>query len=86
MIALIILGICSVINSFLLILAYSLGLKNGRKLDNNEEIEMPRIIERKTNNNQFSTDNFNEDDQTEWENINNYNGSSIGQKDFESEV
>ena len=68
-----------------IILAYTLGLKNGQKLKNNEEIKIPEINPVKIVRNEIETfeqkkkqDVFD----TIMANIDNYDGTGLGQKDI----
>lgn len=74
--------LCTIFGVFIL-LAYTLGLKNGQKLVNNEKIETPKFketikeITATRNNKDFE---LNKKDQISWENINNYDGTAESQK------
>lgn len=74
--------LCTIFGVFIL-LSYTLGLKNGQKLVNNEKIETPKFKEKikeitaTKNNKDFE---LNKKDQISWENINNYDGTAESQK------
>lgn len=68
-----------------IILAYTLGLKNGQKLKNNEEIKMPEVNPIKIVRNEI--DAFEQRKKqdlydTIMANIDNYDGTGLGQKDI----
>ena len=68
-----------------IILAYTLGLKNGQKLKNNEEIKMPEINPIKIVRNEIDAfeQRKNQDVyDTIMANIDNYDGTGLGQKDI----
>ena len=68
-----------------IILAYTLGLKNGQKLKNNEEIEMPEINPVKIVRNEIETfEQKKKQDvyDTIMANIDNYDGTGLRQKDI----
>ncbi len=70
-----------------IILAYTLGLKNGQKLKNNEEIKMPEINPVKIVRNEIETfEQKKKQDayDTMMANIDNYDGTGLGQKDIPS--
>ncbi len=70
-----------------IILAYTLGLKNGQKLKNNEEIKIPEINPVKIVKNEIETfEQKKKQDayDTMMANIDNYDGTGIGQKDIPS--
>ena len=70
-----------------IILAYTLGLKNGQKLKNNEEIKMPEINPIKIFRNEIeSFEQKKKQDiyDTMMANIDNYDGTGLGQKDIPS--
>ncbi len=70
-----------------IILAYTLGLKNGQKLKNNEEIKIPEINPVKIVRNEIETfDQKKKQDayDTMMANIDNYDGTGLGQKDIPS--
>ena len=70
-----------------IILAYALGLKNGQKLKNNEEIKIPEINPVKIVRNEIETfEQKKKQDayDTMMANIDNYDGTGIGQKDIPS--
>ena len=75
--------LCAVFGTFVLI-AYSLGLKNGQKLRDNEKIELLKFKEpikeiiRSTK--KHDDLELTKEEQISWDNINNYNGSSESQK------
>ena len=69
-----------------IITAYTLGLKNGQKLKNNEEIKMPEINPVKIVRNEIES--FEEKKrqatfETMMSNIDNYDGTGLGQKDID---
>ena len=67
-----------------IILAYTLGLKNGQKLKNNEEIKIPEINPVKIVRNEIETfEQKKKQDayDTMMANIDNYDGTGLGQKD-----
>ena len=69
-----------------IIIAYTLGLKNGQKLKNNEEIKMPEINPAKIVRNEIES--FEEKKrqstfETMMSNIDNYDGTGLGQKDID---
>lgn len=70
-----------------IILAYTLGLKNGQKLKNNEEIKIPKINPVKIVRNEIETfEQKKKQDayDTMMANIDNYDGTGLGQKDIPS--
>ena len=70
-----------------IILAYTLGLKNGQKLKNNEEIKIPEINPVKIVRNEIETfEQKKKQDayDTMMANIENYDGTGLGQKDIPS--
>lgn len=70
-----------------IILAYTLGLKNGQKLKNNEEIKIPEINPIKIVRNEIETfEQKKKQDayDTMMANIDNYDGTGLGQKDIPS--
>lgn len=70
-----------------IILAYTLGLKNGQKLKNNEEIKIPEINPVKIVKNEIETfEQKKKQDayDTMMANIDNYDGTGLGQKDIPS--
>lgn len=72
---------------FFIILAYTLGLKNGQKLKNNEEIKIPEINPVKIVRNEIETfEQKKKQDayDTMMANIDNYDGTGLGQKDIPS--
>ena len=69
-----------------IIIAYTLGLKNGQKLKNNEEKKMPEIKPVKIVRNEIES--FEEKKrqatfETMMSNIDNYDGTGLGQKDID---
>lgn len=73
-----------VVGCFILV-AYTLGLKNGQKLKNNEEIKLPEINPVKVIKNEM--ENYEEKKKQEINeinmfNIDNYDGTSLGQRDI----
>ena len=70
-----------------IILAYTLGLKNSQKLKNNEEIKIPEINPVKIVKNEIETfEQKKKQDayDTMMANIDNYDGTGLGQKDIPS--
>lgn len=70
-----------------IILAYTLGLRNGQKLKNNEEIKIPEINPIKIVKNEIETfEQKKKQDayDTMMANIDNYDGTGLGQKDIPS--
>ena len=70
-----------------IILAYTLGLKNGQKLKNDEEIKMPEVNPVKIVRNEIETfEQKKKQDayDTMMANIDNYDGTGLGQKDIPS--
>ena len=70
-----------------IILAYTLGLKNGQKLKNNEEIKIPELNPIKIVRNEIETfEQKKKQDayDTMMANIDNYDGTGLGQKDIPS--
>ena len=70
-----------------IILAYTLGLRNGQKLKNNEEIKIPEINPIKIVRNEIATfEQKKKQDayDTMMANIDNYDGTGLGQKDIPS--
>ena len=68
-----------------IILAYTLGLKNGQKLKNNEEIKMPEVNPIKIVRNEidaFEQRKKQDVYDTIMANIDNYDGTGLGQKDI----
>ena len=68
----------------LIIEAYSLGLKNGQKLDKEEKITtiaepVTKVIESKSN----LEPTLSKEAQIEWDNINNFDGTMESQKSIE---
>ena len=70
-----------------IILSYTLGLKNGQKLKNNEEIKIPEINPVKIVRNEIETfEQKKKQDayDTMMANIDNYDGTGLGQKEIPS--
>lgn len=70
-----------------IISAYTLGLKNGQKLKNDEEIRMPEINPVKIVRNEiesFEQKKKQDAYDTMMANIDNYDGTGLGQKDIPS--
>lgn len=70
-----------------IILSYTLGLRNGQKLKNNEEIKIPEINPVKIVRNEIETfEQKKKQDayDTMMANIDNYDGTGLGQKDIPS--
>lgn len=68
-----------------IILSYTLGLKNGQKLKNEEEIKIPEINPVKIVRNEIETfEQKKKQDayDTMMANIDNYDGTGLGQKDI----
>ena len=68
-----------------IIVAYTLGLKNGQKLKKDEEIKMPEINPVKIVRNEIETfEQKKKQDiyDTMMANIDNYDGTGLGQKDI----
>lgn len=68
-----------------IILAYTLGLKNGQKLKNDEEIKMPEVNPIKIVRNEidaFEQRKKQDVYDTIMANIDNYDGTGLGQKDI----
>lgn len=68
-----------------ILVSYTLGLKNGQKLKNNEEIKLPEINPVKVIKNEI--ENYEEKKKQEINeinmfNIDNYDGTGLGQKDI----
>lgn len=68
-----------------ILVAYTLGLKNGQKLKNNEEIKLPEMNPVKVIKNEI--ENYEEKKKQEINeinmfNIDNYDGTGLGQKDI----
>ena len=69
-----------------IIIAYTLGLKNGQKLKNNEEIKMPEINPVKIVRNDMERKKEKKRQtafETMMSNIDNYDGTGLGQKDID---
>lgn len=69
-----------------IITAYTLGLKNGQKLKNNEEIKIPEINPVKIVRNEiesFEEKKKQDAFETMMFNIDNYDGTGLGQKDID---
>lgn len=72
---------------FFIIVSYTLGLKNGQKLKNDETIELPKVTETVKevfHKEKGFEDNLTKEEQISWENINNYDGTLESQKHIES--
>lgn len=70
-----------------IIVAYTLGLRNGQKLRNNEEIKMPEVNPVKIVRNEievFEQKKKKDVYDTIMANIDNYDGTGLGQKDIPS--
>lgn len=68
-----------------ILVAYTLGLKNGQKLKNNEEIKLPEMNPVKVIKNEI--ENYEEKKKQEINeinmfNIDNYDGTGLGQRDI----
>lgn len=76
--------ICTVFGVFIL-LSYTLGLKNGQKLSKNEEITLPQLNPVKIIQSEIEThEERKKQDQLDimMSNIDNYDGTGIGQKNI----
>lgn len=74
--------LCALFGLFVII-AYTLGLKNGQKLKNEEKIEMPLSEPiNKVINNKIIADGLSDEDRISWDNINNYDGTIESQKNI----
>ena len=75
--------LCAIFGVFILV-AYTLGLRNGQKLRDNEKIELPKLKEpiKEIIKSAKKYDNLGltKEEQISWDNINNYNGSPESQK------
>lgn len=75
--------LCTIFGVFILF-AYTLGLKNGQRLRNDERIELPKfkepIKEIIKSTKEHDDLGLTKEEQISWDNINNYNGSSESQK------
>lgn len=75
--------LCAIFGVFILV-AYTLGLRNGQKLRDNEKIELPKLKEpiKEIIKSAKKHDNLGltKEEQISWDNINNYNGSPESQK------
>ena len=72
--------LCALFGLFV-IMAYTLGLKNGQKLKNEEKIEMPLTEPiNKVINNKIRQDGLTEEDKKRRKNINNFDGTIESQK------
>lgn len=72
---------------FFIIVSYTLGLRNGQKLKNDEPIELPKVtepIKEIMHSNKDIEDGLTKEEQISWENINNYDGTLESQKHIES--
>lgn len=70
-----------------IILAYTLGLKNGQKLKNDEEIKIPEINPVRIVRNEIETFEQRKKQKaydTMMANIDNYDGTGLGQRDIPS--
>lgn len=78
--------LCTIFGVFILI-AYTLGLKNGQRLKENKTIELPKITETVKeifNKDKNFEDSLSKEEQISWQNINNYDGTKESQKSIES--
>lgn len=77
--------ILSTLSSLLIIFSYTLGLKNGQKIKNNIPVETPKVIEplKDLISTSEDTSDLTEEQQAEWDNINNYDGTNRNQKTLE---
>lgn len=68
------------------LLAFLVGARTAQKVQKNETIELPKIKSPVQFVDEFrekkETDKQREIEKTNWDNINNYRGDSLGQKDF----
>ena len=75
--------LCAIFGVFILV-AYTLGLRNGQKLRDNEKIELPKLKEPIKEIIKSAKKHYNlgltKEEQISWDNINNYNGSPESQK------
>lgn len=72
-----------------IILAYTLGLENGQRLKNNEVIKMPEVNPVKIIRNEIETfEQKKKQDayDTMMANIDNYDGTGLGQKDIPKDI
>ena len=76
--------LCTIFGAFILI-AYTLGLRNGQKLSNNREVTMPELNPVKAIQNEIEEhDEKKKQEQFDiiMSNIDNYNGTGIGQQNI----
>ena len=67
------------------LLAFLIGARTAQKVQRNETVELPTINPLQLFDNfkdKKETDKQREIEKTNWDNINNYRGDSLGQKDF----
>ena len=68
------------------LLAFLVGARTAQKVQKNETIELPKIKSPVQFVDEFrekkETDKQREIEKINWENVNNYRGDSLGQKDF----
>ena len=77
--------ICTIFGAFIL-LSYTLGLRNGQKLSNHQEVKMPNVnIPKKIKEYQQSKEEEKEQRKLNkiLNNIEKYDGTSIGQEEVE---
>ena len=76
--------LCTIFGAFILI-AYTLGLKNGQKLSNNKEVTMPELNPVRAIQNEIEIhEEKKRQEQVDimMANIDNYDGTSIGQQNI----
>jgi hypothetical protein len=74
-----------VLMGFMNLLAFLIGAKTGQKVQKGEEIQLPTISPIKLYDEfkeKKEIDREREIAKTNWDNVNNYRGDSLGQKDF----
>lgn len=74
--------LCTIFGVFIL-LAYTLGLKNGQRLKENKPIELPKVTEtamKVLHKEKGLEDSLSKEERISWENINNYDGTLESQK------
>ena len=81
--------LCTIFGVFILV-SYTMGLKNGQKLKNKEEIKMPIIEKTEEKNKKYEEveafDKQQEAIMQVLENVENYDGTAKGQKKITVEV
>lgn len=76
--------LCTIFGVFILV-AYSLGLKNGQRLSKNEEVVMPNVNPIKVINEEIEKHEEKKKQQAYeimMSNIDNYDGTGLGQQDI----